>query len=578
MDPITISIITALAKTALPAGVRLINNVSSYKIEEKKLKAEIDQFERTRADRLAEQEKYYQQNVKDKILDRFLNNSWPLNLEPEELSLQTDSDGKIPLRVFFVTPDISNEKISTLFEMVNRGILAFLNRNWGTGSSYPVLLYNDGWKNNDKGMTSILYSLRKILNGQPTLVLFPKIIQNSNLFILYGSFWGIGNTRFTPQIFELLSIDLLANKKLVAKEQAKKWRDLKKSLIGLDITEINKIATYNLEVLQQEENLIGKNISDYEINKFIQFENGYDTSDEQTHEIVSEFISSNICAIISVFADIYFCLEYKEKSLLPYVLTNITYPYYMDSITTEILQIHNALIELTDSGERDSLSIELIPLRDVITIISNLLAESVPDKQCYVADFTLRLLWDERLSEYFKEILYSYNRNYDKAHYHKLLYKHIGNLINELDSSVNKDGIDSFVEKLLNYESLPTFLFSYSYRHKEIIEVTNCQRISSYIAYRTLDIDGGINWLIGMNLAQNISQEVFDKYHLIRPSNFIENNSEYIHECLTKILRSRRIQVADDKVQKLSSDPLFLANVRIVSDIIYRGRGKAEVK
>lgn len=569
MGPITTAILMEATPELIKGATGVIRSLieGSYQLKAQKLAIaeQRRQFDQNRVDRINEQSNYFKETLKQALNNYFLENAWPLNVSPDHLGILKNQNDMVILRVFIAKPKCTDDSIENLLELVNHKLQTLITTDFGIESRMPIDLYVDSWRDNHYGTHADLDSIHHILNGQPTLVLMPTLVHDNTKLILRGAFWGIGNMNNSTNIHTLFTLDIKKLQIQIAREYAKVWRDMKSTLNIEDIDTLNEVDSSNLRVMMKEESLIKSAIDERSIEKCFKISNDFILNDPRFISDLSDYLSSYYQVIISCIADIYYYLEYGLSPSLPYVLTHIAQPSCLPMISSLALPLYQSFRSIVEDQEIPHL--EMKPMSKVAEVIkSSLFTKGDRCENISSGKISIRLLWDERISELMRTMLVSeYSKETEET-----LSHHLFELIAHIDNSVKEQDVRCGVQKLLNDSDIKTILFSYSCRHPEIIEVTRCAAYASYMIYRVIGNEGGINWLIAYELAEQIAQKVIDQNNLTTPALIIDENKFFVLHTLSKILNSFHVNFDNEKIQTLYTAGKFRENERILADICYR--------
>lgn len=555
-----------IVSTALQAGTNIFNGYKQRQLDRVKFAEECLQQERTRKDRIADQNRQFEEIKKKQITDYFLQYSWPLTVAPQLLNTRCDGDEKIELKVFVAPLHGDDFKVNGALSIARHSLhndLSILSKH---DNSHPIDLLFDIWKDGHRGMQSDLDSLYSVLKGQPTLILFPRLINASNELIIYGASWGIGDTTKHPSLERLDVLNLERLYLSTAREYAKRWRDSALSISKTLLNDIHSIDSSNLSVLMKDEKLMKGSFSMNEFDDYFLSKNDYDLDDGRFDKAVGEAIANHLTVIISAVADIYYYVEYKIPPRLAIVLAYLNQSYYLDNVTQKYISIYNDFKDLTDTiSNNGNEKIKYLSLSQLSAALKDCLKGIRLSATISTDDFITRILWDEYTSECFRDLL-RLGINSDLREH---IYQQWLRIFGQLEVNLSDSAVSDFLDNLLDSENLPSILFSYSTRHSTIKEVKTRSERASYILYEKTQVEGGVNWLIALNLASSIAKAAKRSKSFPSPSLMINESKGVVYKNLVREYKRYGITIETSLIKSIASYGRFIENIRILSDILF---------
>lgn len=155
--------------------------------------------------RIDEQQVNFQNLIKQIEWQFFLQN-WPLTVAPtvirDEAYISKIGDSKVvALRIILAK---SQDEYFNKFVLpsVEHNLQNFVNKNYPQMGSHPIVYYSSGWKTNSSSGGAAYSNLRYALNGLPTLIITPTVI-NEKIHIDVA-IWGLGSqTSYQDTLFTL---------------------------------------------------------------------------------------------------------------------------------------------------------------------------------------------------------------------------------------------------------------------------------------------------------------------------------------------------------------------------------------
>jgi hypothetical protein len=187
---------------------------------------------------------------------------WPLRIVPSLILDSHINNNRPPLKVIIAPPEVNFDKFGSatqgLPKMENtlaQGLRQFLDKNYHLNSQIrPVQLLDGAWDSNKYHGGSSIQVLFKMLKSEPLLILESEIEGDYLNFRI--AYWGYGQTiyRYETVLARLPYMDIMYDS---AKARARKWKSARDMLIqqGKNPKVINEPDTYNLEILEEEEQL-----------------------------------------------------------------------------------------------------------------------------------------------------------------------------------------------------------------------------------------------------------------------------------------------------------------------------------
>jgi hypothetical protein len=248
---------------------------------------------------------------------------WPLRIVPSLILKPHTSNNRPPLKVIIAPPEVNFDKFGNatqgLPKMENslaQGLRQFLEKNYSQHSQIrPVEFLDGAWDSNKYHGGSGIKVLFEMLKSEPLLILESEIEGDYLNFRI--AYWGYGDTiyKYATVLARLPYTNIIYES---AKARAIKWKPARDMLIqqGKNPKLINELDTYNLEILEEEEQL----------KSF-----GIDTSDLPRRYKVNNKDFDGLCQFLitlhSLFAgwiiDIHYLTHYDVTPLLPELLPDL---------------------------------------------------------------------------------------------------------------------------------------------------------------------------------------------------------------------------------------------------------------
>ena len=257
---------------------------------------------------------------------------WPLRIVPSLILKPHTSNNRPPLKVIIAPPEVNFDKFGNatqgLPKMENslaQGLRQFLEKNYSQQSQIrPVEFLDGAWDSNKYHGGSGIKVLFEMLKSEPLLILESEIEGDYLNFRI--AYWGYGDTiyKYATVLARLPYTNIIYES---AKARAIKWKPARDMLIqqGKNPKLINELDTYNLEILEEEEQL----------KSF-----GIDTSDLPRRYKVNNKDFDGLCQFLitlhALFAgwiiDIHYLTHYDVTPLLPELL-----PELVEGLDTQII-------------------------------------------------------------------------------------------------------------------------------------------------------------------------------------------------------------------------------------------------
>lgn len=549
------------------SGARIEYLESRVDFQQQKIQIEKQKLDQTREVREKEQQEFYEKQKQLSTNNYFLNNTWPLLMPPDFMPLRKNQRGVIVMRVILAESNNENFQ-NTLGNCIKNRLHSILTEYFSENSEHPINFYFDGWKKDHGGGAPSLDALYQILRGQPTLVIMPIISDYGETLLLRTAFWGIGMAEESPMCIDFVKIPLGRIKRDVSREFAKQWRDFKRKIgNSINLNSFNTIDQKNLELLEQEESLIAKGIGISEIECRTDLYYNYQIDDRRLNEDTVSYLVSVTEAAISYISDIYYLIEYNEKPITPYILSTLQHPSYLPAVAQQILPLYKASSNIIDiSGTKNQFldieSYSLPELTDRITYIMKV-SKCCP-RQIKIEYCALRLIWDEKLSEYLRSWLGVQRIQNSKI---QAVAEYVYTLLVDIDSTIIKDSVYQFMCKLIEDINKESIIFAIVSRYALIKEFIQFAQKASYQIYLILKTEGGINWLIAYKLADHIYNTILDSNKLLTTSMYIERSKKELIKVLLNILKELKLQYDKQNIEICIGDGILLENLRRMADV-----------
>lgn len=306
----------------------LQSELASYNRETQQL---IASYQRETARQLPEVNKLYE--------------TWPLRIVPSQI-LKENHNAIQPLKVIIAPPEIDFDKFAAntntgvpkLEKSLAEGLRQFFSQYYPLNhDERPVEFLGGAWDaKRFHGETSIK-ALFSMLNSEPILVIESEID---------GDFLNIRFAYWTPAQSSYHYASVVTGfryRELIyesAKKRAKEWKSARDLLLkqGKDPKVINAIDTYNLEILEEEEQLaqLGVDINQLPPRYKLQ------TSD---FEVLSQFLKLNHCLIAGLISDAYHLLQHDTFPILPHYLQDLVIEESSFDLIKSIVKSYQQLLQ-----------------------------------------------------------------------------------------------------------------------------------------------------------------------------------------------------------------------------------------
>jgi WD domain, G-beta repeat len=270
-----------------------------------------------------------------KILDR-----WALKLYPSQI-LESHLDSRvIPLKVFLVPPQLSND--ADVESKLAEELRIFLNKNYSLHDlNRPTEFLAGAWDERQFFNESSIKTLFGLLKSEPSLIIALQIEGNS-LYVRIA-YWGLGQENYYYQTLARFPyLQILSES---AKKRALKWKEIQDKLLALgeslhEVSQLGGDNAINLALLEKEEKWQAQGID------IAQIALNYQINAEDI-ENLTQFLSTCCCLVTGWIADIYH-LIYRDispllPSLLPSLRQQITDAQLIAAIANGYRQVYQTL-------------------------------------------------------------------------------------------------------------------------------------------------------------------------------------------------------------------------------------------
>jgi hypothetical protein len=227
--------------------------------QEQTLQQELAHFTRETQEMVAQ----YQRETAWKVPEvNKLYETWPLRIVPSQILNDSQSDGFTQLKVIIAPPEVDYDKFgakptgaSKLEKSLAEGLRQFFNQYYPKKNRKASVEFLDGaWDSKRFHGGASMKALFSMLKSEPMLIMESEI-DGDNLNIRFA-YWGGGESDYTYEsvLSKFNYRDMFYES---AKQRALKWKKVHDILIeqGRNPASINELDTYNLKVLQDDEQL-----------------------------------------------------------------------------------------------------------------------------------------------------------------------------------------------------------------------------------------------------------------------------------------------------------------------------------
>jgi formylglycine-generating enzyme required for sulfatase activity len=243
--------------------------------------------------------------------------AWPLRLVPLQILSHQTAQGNAPLKVVIAPPEIDFDKFGSantntpkLEKSLSEGLRQFFNQHYHPHHPERAIDFIGGaWDAKRFHGEASIKALFSMLKSEPLLVLESEI--DGDYLNMRFAYWGSAQ----PQYAYVPVVSRFKFRELVyesAKERARQWKDKRDKLLALgkNPSEVNKRDTYNLAILEEEEQLaaLGIDLSQAQL----RYQLG--TAD---FEVLNQFLLLNHQLVAGLVADTHHLLQHETKPALP---------------------------------------------------------------------------------------------------------------------------------------------------------------------------------------------------------------------------------------------------------------------
>lgn len=271
----------------------------------------------------------------------------PIGLVAANIFDAHDDSAIIPLRVFWVPPQLQLERAATAqglnIELTLAESLRQFFRKYSIADR-PIDFLSGAWISQPHSEARVK-SLFNDLRLEPTLMLESEA--NGDFLNFRLACWGWSKYRYEPVISRLPYREILNQS---AKARAEKWLETREKLIaaGENLEEIDALYggdnPENLETWQREQKCrrVGIDIDEIEFNYSV---------NQQDIEHLCQFLALYQCLFAGLVIDEYFLVQYNVPPLLPRLLADLTVNVpdsAVKSITQAVVSYYQNLYQLLD--------------------------------------------------------------------------------------------------------------------------------------------------------------------------------------------------------------------------------------
>jgi len=334
---------------AITGGIKLLERFLGPKLDkwsgkeayEEKIRAEDRQFkidlqDRAHLDRkeLVEIQFLLNRNEQDRKI--FFERCFPLE-NPYELvinnSLLLDDSGAIrlktiqsngkdivPCRIISSLKETDHSYAST----INASLSSYISTFFSANSERAVVSDIGAWKQNIPADDTYINHLYSCLKQQPTMIISPSILKESNTIILKMWSWGLGERLAYPVGFEFGRINIgILHEQTIYEETLKMIKLSQSNQLG----NFNMYESFspklkeNISIVKlMHENKLKGDIANFFLKKLVSAQSITPEIDRDVERRKIEKISSVFCCMASMYADAYHLLEHKTTPILPALL------------------------------------------------------------------------------------------------------------------------------------------------------------------------------------------------------------------------------------------------------------------
>ena len=307
------------------------------KIREDERQNKIDLEARTLLDKkkLAEWQMFLNRNEQDRKI--FYEKCFPLE-NPYELvinnSLSFSSDGSVRLKTIPANGKniVPCRIISSLKETdqtayapaINATLSSFIATIFSANSERAVISDIGAWKQNIPADDTYINHLYSCLKQQPTMLITPFVLKESNTIILKMWSWGLGENLAYPVGFEFGRIDIGSLHEQTVYEETLKIMRLSESK---QLGNYNMFESFSPKLKENisfvkmiEEKKLDGDLANFFLRKLVSAEAVTPEIDREVERKKTEKMSSAFCCMAGMYADAYHLLEHKTTPILPALL------------------------------------------------------------------------------------------------------------------------------------------------------------------------------------------------------------------------------------------------------------------
>lgn len=243
--------------------------------------------------------------------------AWPLRLVPLQVLNDPATQSNPPLKVVIAPPEVdfdkfgsSNTNTPKLEKSLAEGLRQFFNQHYPLHDAERAIEFIGGaWDAKRFHGEASIKALFSMLKSEPLLVLESEI--DGDYLNMRFAYWGSAQAQYAyvPVVSRFKFRELVYES---AKERARQWKAKRDRLLELkkDPRQINERDTYNLSVLEEEEELaeLGVDLS--------QIQARYKLAAED-FEVLNQFLLLNHQLVAGLVADTHHLLQHQVKPALP---------------------------------------------------------------------------------------------------------------------------------------------------------------------------------------------------------------------------------------------------------------------
>lgn len=243
--------------------------------------------------------------------------AWPLRLVPLQILNDQAAQGNPPLKVVIAPPEVDFDKFGSantntprLEKSLAEGLRQFFNQHYPLHHAERAIEFIGGaWDAKRFHGEASIKALFSMLKSEPLLVLESEI--DGDYLNMRFAYWGSAQAQYAyvPVVSRFKFRELVYES---AKERARQWKDKRDKLLALgkNPSEVNKHDTYNLAILEEEEQLAALGIDLSQVQPRYQL-------DAADFEVLNQFLLLNHQLVAGLVADTHHLLQHETKPALP---------------------------------------------------------------------------------------------------------------------------------------------------------------------------------------------------------------------------------------------------------------------